>query len=106
MFGENIEFGGQPAIGHTDFQDAYPPGTPLRTPSAGGASPYLFVFHFGQPEGGLPDQFTHTEVANPVPGADRIAQSALIAVFEGFSALVLNDIDDLFEVGNILHCLS
>jgi hypothetical protein len=78
----------------------------LRASSAGRAPPYLFVFHFGQTERCLPDQFTHAEAANAVPGANRIAHSALIAVFKGFSALFLNDIDDLFVVSYVLHCLS
>jgi hypothetical protein len=78
----------------------------LRALAAGGASPDLFVFHFGQTERRLPDQFPHAEAAHPVPGADRVAHSALVAVFEALSAFILDDIDDLFEVGYILHSVS
>jgi hypothetical protein len=75
----------------------------LRASAASGAAPYLFVFYFCHAECSLPDQLAHAEGSHPVPWANRIAQSALIAVLEGFSSIHSNAIRDLFKIGYVLH---
>ena len=78
----------------------------MRAFPTGGAAPDLFVFYLSQTEGSLPDQLAHTEVSNPVPGTDRIAHSALVAVFEVFATLVFYDVYDFLILGYVLHGLS
>jgi hypothetical protein len=77
----------------------------LRTSAACGASPYFFRLDFCQTEGGLAYQFTHAERPDPVPWANSVAQSTLIAVFEGFTAISPDSIHDLFEIGYIFHLI-
>jgi hypothetical protein len=47
----------------------------------------------------------HAEGANPVPRANRIAQSALKAIPEGFSTYFFYLFYNLFEGGDCFQCL-
>jgi hypothetical protein len=76
----------------------------LGASSAGRATPHVFIFYLSQTEGRLSDYLAYTEGSNPVPRANRIAQSALIAQFEGVSAVILYDIYDLLGGGYNFHC--
>ena len=91
---------------HPAFDDLHSARALLRTFSAGRAEPHLFIFYLRETEGGLPDDFADAEASDPVPRANRVAQSALIAVFEGISALLLDAICYFFVVGYILHGIS
>jgi hypothetical protein len=46
----------------------------------------------------------HAEGANPVPWADRITFSTLVAKLEDFSAGLPYLIDNLYEGGDYSHC--
>jgi hypothetical protein len=75
----------------------------LRTLAAGGAAPDIFTLYLGQTVGGLADQLAHAELSDPVPRADRIAAAALIAVFEGVSALLFYEVNYFLEGGDSFH---
>jgi hypothetical protein len=76
----------------------------LRTSSAGGASPYILTLYLGKAEGRLADDFSNTELSDPVPGANRIAQSTLKAKPEGLAASLFYFIDNFFEGSDCFHC--
>jgi len=71
--------------------------------SARRAQPHLFIFDLGETEGRLPDELAHAEGSHPVPGANRVAHSALIAELESVSAVLFDDVYDLFEGGYSFH---
>jgi hypothetical protein len=71
----------------------------LRTSSTGGATPDIIALYIGQTECGLPHDLAHTEVSDPVPGTNRIAQTALKAPFKGVSTTGLDFVNYLFERG-------
>jgi hypothetical protein len=77
----------------------------LWTSSAGRAKPDIFAFYLGQTERGLPDYFSNAELPDPVPRTNRIAQSALKAISEGFSASLFYLFYYLFKGGDCFHCL-
>ena len=56
-------------------------------------------------EGALPDDLPDAELPDAVPRADDIAQPALKAPLEGIPPARLDDINDLFVVGYVLHAL-
>ena len=95
--GKNVVFRGDPAQGHSGLDLIDPPRAALRAFSAGRAAPDVFAFDLGQAEGRLPDDLAHAEAPDPVPRADGIAQSALIAGFESFAAVRLDGVDDFFK---------
>lgn len=81
----------------TGFDLFDPSGTVLGTSAAGRATPDFLPIDFGQPESGLADDLSDAEGANPVPGAYRIAKSALKTEAEGFSAGLIDFLNDFLE---------
>jgi hypothetical protein len=77
----------------------------LRTVAAGGASPYILAIYLGQTEAGLSNDLADTERSHPVPGANRIAFSALIAKPEGIATGFLYLRNYFFEGGYRFHNL-
>ncbi|VTR65615.1 hypothetical protein DESC_350080 [Desulfosarcina cetonica] len=64
---------GHPSQGHAGFDLFDVSRAALGTSSAGGAEPQIFTVDLGQSERGLPDQFAHGKVSEPVPGANAVA---------------------------------
>jgi len=83
----------------------YAPGATLRASSAGCTTPDVFTFYLSQTERGLPDYLANAELSDPVPRTNRIAQSALKAIPEGFSTGFFYLFYYLFEGGDCFHCL-
>jgi hypothetical protein len=77
----------------------------LRASSAGGAPPYILSVDFGKAESRLTDNFSNTELPDPIPGANRIAQATLKAKPEGLAACLFYFIDNFFEGSDCFHCL-
>jgi hypothetical protein len=77
----------------------------LRASAARRAAPDILAFYFRQSEGGLADNFANAELSHPVPRANRVAQSALKTILEGFSARLLYLNHYLFKGRNCFHCL-
>ena len=100
---KDVVLGGDPAQRHAGLNLPDVPRTDLRAFSTGRAAPDVFAFDVGQAEGSLADELAHAELSDPVPRADRIAQSALVAGFESVTAARLDGVDDLFEGRYCLH---
>jgi hypothetical protein len=104
-FGIDLVLGRDSSERNTGFDLFHVPGALLGASSTGRAPPDVFALDIGQPEGRFPDELSHAERPDPVPRADRVAQSALEASLEGLSAARLDDLDDLFVRGYSFHDL-
>ena len=99
MGGEDTVTGSHPAKRDHVVDLLHVPGAPLGALPAGGAAPDLLLLYLTEAEGGLPDQLAHAELPYPVPGADRIALSALVAELDGLSAFFSYLVYYLFKWG-------
>jgi hypothetical protein len=69
----------------------------LHTVAAGGTEPDIFGFKRHHAEFSLIDDPANVKFSDPVPWADRIAFSALIAEFVRFSAGFFDAVDHYFK---------
>jgi hypothetical protein len=84
---KNSVFSSHPAQGYHVVYLFHIPGASLWAFSAGSATPHFFTFNLSHPERSFPDELAHAKGPYPVPGANSIAFSALIAEFDGGPAL-------------------
>jgi hypothetical protein len=106
MTGEHIIFGGKLTQGDSGLNLIHAPGAGVYTSFAGRATPHFFLVYLSQTESCLADELTHTELPNPVPGTDRITQSALVTVFERIATFLFYNFNDFFFGGYGLHDIT
>jgi hypothetical protein len=63
------------------------------------------LFYFSQTERSLPNYLTHTEAPDPVPWANNVTNSALIAELERCPTVFFDKIRNLFNGRHSVHDL-
>jgi hypothetical protein len=93
---ENIIFRGKFAQRHPGSYLVHTSGAPFDTSITGRTTPHLFLVYLGQTKSRLTDELAHTELPNPVPWANSIAQPALVAILERIATVLFDDLDYFF----------